>query len=90
LQLGFQREVLRKGVHYRIPVLRQPDFAKFSEDFLPFTDESSKTALSTPIHPNLHTDDQEFIISTTTKFYDERIYDKKESQDAISWSTKLI
>jgi perosamine synthetase len=81
---------IETGVHYPKPVHRQPAYAKFTEDNLPFTDEWSKTVLSIPIHPNLHTDDQEFIINKITKFYDERLYEKKELQDeAKSWSKKL-
>lgn len=79
------------GVHYPIPVHRQPAYAKFSEGILSFTDEWSKTVLSIPIYPNLRADDQEFIIKMITKFYDERLYEKKELLDeAISWSKKLI
>ena len=79
------------GVHYPLPVHRQPAYAKHSKDFLPFTDEWSKTVLSIPMFPNLNSRDQEFIINMITKFYDERLYDNRKIQaEAKSWSTKLI
>ena len=79
------------GVHYPIPVHRQSAYAKYSKGSLPFTDEWSKTVLSIPMYPNLHSRVQEFIINMITKFYDERLYDNKKIQaEARSWSRKLI
>jgi perosamine synthetase len=79
------------AVHYPVPVHRQPAYGKFSENMMPFTDEWSKTVLSIPMHPNLNSDDQEFIINMITRFYDERLYEQKEIQNEEKlWSTKLI
>jgi len=79
------------GVHYPIPVHRQPAYAKYSQNPLPFTDEWSKTILSLPIYTGLSSHDQEFIINMITKFYDERLYKNPELQDeAKLWSMQLI
>jgi dTDP-4-amino-4,6-dideoxygalactose transaminase len=79
------------GVHYPLPVHRQPAYRNFAENNLTFTDEWSRTVLSIPIHPNLHSQDQEFIINIVTRFYDERLYEQKELQDEEkSWSARLI
>jgi perosamine synthetase len=81
------------GVHYPLPVHRQPayrKYRKFVENNLTFTDEWSRTVLSIPIHPNLDPHDQEFIINIVTRFYDERLYEQKEIQDEEkSWSARL-
>jgi perosamine synthetase len=79
------------GVHYPLPVHRQPVYHKFVENILTFTDEWSRTVLSIPMHPNLESHDQEFIINMVTRFYDERLYEQKELQEEEkSWSARLI
>ena len=79
------------GLHYPVPVHRQPAYRKFGENDLPFTDEWSNTVLSIPMYPDLSPQDQEFIISTILKFYDERVYEKKELKDEVKlWSKKLV
>jgi perosamine synthetase len=79
------------AVHYPVPVHRQPAYSKFSKNIMPFTEEWSETVLSIPIHPNLDSDDQEFIINMITRFYDERLYEQKEIQNEEKlWSAKLI
>ena len=79
------------GVHYPIPVHRQPAYRKFAENILSFTDEWCRTVLSIPIHPNLDSNDQKFIINLVTRFYDERLYEQKELKDEEKkWSTRLI
>jgi dTDP-4-amino-4,6-dideoxygalactose transaminase len=81
------------GVHYPLPVHRQPAYSKyrkFVENNLAFTDEWSRTVLSIPIHPNLDPHDQEFIINIVTRFYDERLYEQKKLRDEEkSWSARL-
>lgn len=79
------------GVHYPIPVHRQPAYQKFESVILDFTDEWSKTVLSIPIFPKLDSKDQEYIINLVTKFYDERLYEQKELKDKEKeWLNKLI
>jgi dTDP-4-amino-4,6-dideoxygalactose transaminase len=79
------------GVHYPIPVHRQPAYQKFESEVLDFTDEWSKTVISIPIFPKLDSKDQEYIINLVTKFYDERLYEQKELKDKEKeWLNKLI
>jgi perosamine synthetase len=79
------------GVHYPIPVHRQPAYQKFDTKVLDFTDEWSKTVISIPIFPNLDSKDQQYIINLVTRFYDEKLYEKKEFKDKEKeWSNKLI
>ena len=91
LAAWLSKKGISTGVHYPVPVHRQAAYAKHSKDVLAFTDEWSKTVLSIPMYPNLHSRDQEFIINMITKFYDERLYDNKKIQaEARLWSRKLI
>jgi perosamine synthetase len=79
------------GVHYPLPVHRQPAYHKFHQDNLTFTDEWSRTVLSLPMHPNLNSRDQDYIIKTVSKFYDEKIYEQKELRaQEKSWIARLI
>jgi perosamine synthetase len=79
------------GVHYPIPVHRQPAYQKFDTRVLDFTDEWSKTVISIPIFPNLDSKDQEYIINLIRRFYDERPYEQKEFKDKEKeWLNKLI
>lgn len=78
------------GVHYPLPVHRQPAYHKFRGDPLPLTDEWSRTVLSIPMHPELESQGQEFVINTITKFYDEKLYQSKElKQEEKIWSARL-
>lgn len=85
------RKGISTGVHYPIPVHKQPAYIRYAKNILPFTDEWSKTVLSIPMYPNLNPRDQEFIVRMITRFYDERLYDNRELQaEAKTWSRKLI
>jgi perosamine synthetase len=80
------------GIHYPIPVHRQPPYLGYQNDFeLHFTDNWSKTVLSIPIHPNLESNDQKFIIGMIQRFFDERLYEsEKVIMESKKWSTELI
>jgi len=79
------------GVHYPLPVHRQPAYRKFAGCSLPFTEEWSKTVISIPMYPKLDSNDQQYIINMVTRFYDERIYEQKNLKDeGKEWSSKLI
>jgi dTDP-4-amino-4,6-dideoxygalactose transaminase len=91
LGLWLSKNGVSTGVHYPIPVHRQPAYQKFESKVLAFTDEWSKTVISIPIFPNLDSKDQEYIINLVTRFYDERLYEQKELRDKEKeWSNKLI
>jgi perosamine synthetase len=79
------------GVHYPTPVHRQPAYHQFGRTSLKFTDEWSRTVLSIPMYPGLASHDQEFVISMVTRFYDEKLYEKKELlEKEKSWIAKLV
>lgn len=91
LGVWLSKNGIATGVHYPVPVHKQQAYRKFAQGILPFTDEWSKTVLSIPMHPNLDSRDQEFIINMITRFYDDKLYEKTELQDeGRSWSKKLI
>ena len=90
LRAWLSKNGISTGVHYPLPVHRQPVYRKFANTVLDFTDEWSRTVLSIPMHPSLGSHDQEFVISMVTRFYDEKLYEKKELLDEEkSWLAKL-
>lgn len=85
------RNGISSAIHYPLPVHRQPAYRKFEHGNLTFTDEWSRTVLSIPMHPNLSSDDQQFIIETISRFFDERLYEQKELRaQEKSWIARLI
>jgi perosamine synthetase len=79
------------AIHYPLPIHKQPAYSKFANHNLIFTDEWSRTVLSIPMHPNLKTRDQEFIIKIVSRFFDERLYEQKELQhQEKAWTAKSI
>lgn len=79
------------GIHYPIPVHRQPAYNEYTREHnLPFTDEWSTSVLSLPIHPNLKQEDNTLIIELINKFYNEKVYETKEAKEAEKeWIVKL-
>src|SRR5215208_7121219 len=80
------------GVHYPIPVHRQPAYEEFHNKVdLSFTDEWSNTVLSIPMFPRLDNKDQDYVISKIQQFYHERLYEtEKVKNKQPAWSAKLI
>jgi perosamine synthetase len=80
------------GVHYPIPVHRQPAYQEYQNDVgLTFTDQWSNTVLSIPIYPGLDYRDQEYVISMIEKFYYDKLYDSEKIKEAqLEWSKKLV
>jgi perosamine synthetase len=80
------------GVHYPIPVHRQPAYVKYHNKIgLSFTDEWSNTVLSLPIFPRLDRKDQDYVISKIQQFFHERLYEtEKVKKEQQAWSEKLI
>jgi dTDP-4-amino-4,6-dideoxygalactose transaminase len=91
LGIWLSKNGISTGVHYPIPVHRQPAYQKFAGNHLAFTEEWSKTVISIPMYPNLDSNDQEYIINLVTRFYDERLYEQKDlKNEEKEWSNKLI
>ena len=80
------------GVHYPIPVHRQPAYEGYDNGIdLSFTNEWSNTVLSIPMFPGLDHKDQDYIISKIEQFYHERLYEMEKVKDEQQiWSAKLI
>jgi len=78
------------GIHYPVPVHRQPAYAGYQNKFdLSFTDDWSKTVLSIPIHPNLDFKDQKYIIEIIHRFFDKRQYEsEKVIKESRTWLTQ--
>jgi perosamine synthetase len=79
------------GVHYPIPVHRQPAYQEYQNRVdLNFTDQWSKTVLSIPIYPGLGSKDQDFVISMIEKFYNDKLYESEKIREAeLEWSKRL-
>jgi len=91
LGIWLSKNGVSTGVHYPIPVHRQPAYQKFAGSSLPFTEEWSKTVISIPMYPKLVSSDQEYIINLVTRFYDEKLYEQNNLKDEEQeWSNKLI
>jgi dTDP-4-amino-4,6-dideoxygalactose transaminase len=56
------------GIHYPIPIHKQPLFKKYNKIILPVTEEISKTTLSLPMFPTLTKKQQQTIISAVNNF----------------------
>jgi perosamine synthetase len=80
------------GVHYPIPVHRQPAYQRYQNDVdLTFTDQWSNTVLSIPIYPGLDYRDQENVISMIEKFFYDGLYESENIKEAeLEWSKKLV
>ena len=80
------------GVHYPIPVHRQPAYQGSHNNVnLSFTDEWSNTVLSIPMFPGLDHKDQDYVISKIQQFYNERVYEMERiKNEQQAWSAKLI
>ncbi len=68
LQKRLAKYGISTGVHYPIPIHRQPAFSKFSRVNLPITDKISRTTLSLPMYPSLKFKDVEFVAKKITEF----------------------
>jgi dTDP-4-amino-4,6-dideoxygalactose transaminase len=49
------------GVHYPVPVHRQPPYAAYSREALPVTDAAAAEVLSLPLHAQLRPDEAKYV-----------------------------
>ena len=56
------------GVHYPIPVHKQPLFRDYNEITLPNTEASSQRVVSLPVHPGLTKEERELIVRTVNSY----------------------
>jgi dTDP-4-amino-4,6-dideoxygalactose transaminase len=58
------------GVHYPIPIHKQPYYMELGyRDFLPVSEKAAEEVLSLPVHPALSGDDVQKIVKETREFY---------------------
>lgn len=70
LQLHLKNHGIQTGIHYPIPIHRQPAItSRFGETRLPFTDQLTGEILSLPMYPSLSDDDVAFVAETVRSFY---------------------
>jgi len=70
LQLHLRSHGIQTGIHYPIPVHRQPAITdRFGESRLPFTDQLTGQILSLPMYPGLSDDEVDFVAQKVRSFY---------------------
>jgi dTDP-4-amino-4,6-dideoxygalactose transaminase len=62
LQADLQAAGIAAGVHYPVPLHRQPAYASLSAASLPHTDAAAAEVLSLPMYPEMTDDDVDFVI----------------------------
>jgi len=68
LNIYLKKLKIGTGIHYPIPIHKQPLFKKYNKIHLPITEEISKTTLSLPMFPTLSDKQQKFVISSINRF----------------------
>jgi dTDP-4-amino-4,6-dideoxygalactose transaminase len=68
LKLYLKKMGINTGIHYPIPIHKQPLFKKYNKIILPVTEEIAKTTLSLPMFPTLTDKQQQIIISAVNNF----------------------
>lgn len=67
LQKELKKNSISTGIHYPLPIHRQPIFKKFKHSDLLNTDKISNTTLSLPLFPELSLDNVEFVAKKILK-----------------------
>jgi dTDP-4-amino-4,6-dideoxygalactose transaminase len=60
------------GIHYPVPIHKQPVFSSYNKQRLEFTEEVSKTTLSLPMFPSMKQKEVDYVVSTVNKFFREK------------------
>jgi dTDP-4-amino-4,6-dideoxygalactose transaminase len=60
------------GIHYPIPIHKQPLFSKYNKLKLPITEEVSNTTLSLPMFPSMTQNQVKYVVNITNKFFKEK------------------
>jgi len=68
LQKSLQKAKIATGIHYPVPIHKQPIFKKFEKGKLPVTDLISSSTLSLPMYPSLKLEDAEYISKKVIEF----------------------
>jgi len=60
------------GIHYPVPIHKQPVFSEYNKQKLPFTEEVSKTTISLPMFPNITQNQMGYVVNAVNKFFKEK------------------
>ena len=70
LQKFLKKHNISTGIHYPIPIHKQPVYKKFNKNKLPITEEIANSTLSIPIFPNLPSIQQKYVIDSINKYFE--------------------
>ncbi len=72
---GLQQHLNERGIpnaiHYPIPLHRQPAFKSYTDRKFPVAERIAEKVISLPMHPDLTTDEQDYIIEAIRQFVSE-------------------
>jgi len=68
LQKFLKSKGIGTGIHYPIPIHKQPLFNKYKNQKLPITEEICSTTLSIPMFPSLTRTQQKYVINSINQF----------------------
>jgi perosamine synthetase len=69
LQKFLKKKGIATGIHYPLPIHKQPVYKKFNKTKLPITEDIASTTLSIPMFPNLPNKQQKYVIKNINKFF---------------------
>lgn len=69
LQKFLKKRGISTGIHYPIPIHKQPVYKKFNKIKLPITEEIAATTLSIPMFPTISNKQQDFVIKMINRFF---------------------
>lgn len=72
LQEFLKKKGISTGIHYPVPIHKQPVYKKFNKINLPITEEIASTTLSIPMFPYLPRDQQKYVIENINKFFEQK------------------
>jgi len=68
LQKYLKSKGIGTGIHYPVPIHKQPIFNKYKNQKIPITTEICSTTISIPMFPSITEDQQKFVINTVNSF----------------------
>jgi dTDP-4-amino-4,6-dideoxygalactose transaminase len=60
------------GIHYPVPIHKQPVFSQYNKQKLSFTEEVSETTLSLPMFPSMTQNQTRYVVNAVNKFFKEK------------------
>jgi perosamine synthetase len=72
LQKFLKNRGISTGIHYPIPIHKQPVYKEFNKIKMPITEEITDTTLSIPMYPNLPNNQQKYVIKNINDFFENR------------------